>query len=361
MKSKKNNKAASKLKSLKEEEIASQEDENLLDEEIPFEDKESRTSAALDDILNAETQAEEPQFSSGESAEYAPQEHASTQVYSSSQNYTEREDQGDMERGDEGTDILTDHQLSSSEENGDNTAVDHESTYREITSGRAVQQETERVSYGDVYENESASEGVQSVDGLLKQAEHLRIAQEKINDLERELDELRRQNHELSNDAESIATLNESYSGQIENLKMELTHVRLTLAEEIKILRHSMHEKERQLGEFKQSNADLKAKVESNFKSIRKRERDLEYRLELAKVDEAALLKSKDKMILELRRDLEKKEQERSAFERKNKEHFQKIQEQQQTVRTVVRALRIALTRLEGDFGVDFEVLKKAE
>ena len=36
-------------------------------------------------------------------------------------------------------------------------------------------------------------------------------------------------------------------------------------------------------------------------------------------------------------------------------------QQQQQTVRSVVRALRIALTRLEGDFGVDLETFKKAE
>lgn len=349
MKSKKN-KAATKLKSLKEEEISSSEDENLLDEEIQFEDKDGKTDLADDADLPLS-------FASENDAEENP----STQVYTSSstQNYTERENNSDMEHGEEGTDILSDHQMDST--HAENTEAGNESTYREITTGRGVSNETERVSYGDVYENDTMASGIQSVDGILKQSEHLRIAQDKINDLETELDDLRKQNHELSNDAESIATLNEAYSGQIENLKMELTHMRLTLGEEIKILRHSMHEKERLIGEMKQSNADLKSKVESNFKSIRKRERDLEYRLELAKVDEAALLKTKDKMILDLRRELEKKEQERSAFERKNKEHFQKIQEQQQTVRTVVRALRIALTRLEGDFGVDFEVLKKAE
>lgn len=352
MKSKKN-KAASKLKSLKEEVISSNEDENLLDEEIPFESKYDKTSIASD--------SSDGEHSFGVSTSGVG-ENPETAVFSSAtHNYTEREDgASDMEHGEEGTDILSENQIDKT----DVASADiNESTYREITTGRSgVHPESERVSYGDVYENDTmASMQGQSVDGILKQSEHLRIAQDKINELEKELDELRRQNHELSNDAESIATLNETYSGQIENLKMELTHIRLTLSEEVKILRHSMHEKERQLNEMKQSNSDLKSKVESNFKSIRKRERDLEYRLELAKVDEAALLKSKDKMILDLRREVEKKEQERTAFERKNKEHFQKIQEQQQTVRTVVRALRIALTRLEGDFGVDFEVLKKAE
>jgi predicted nucleic acid-binding Zn-ribbon protein len=108
-------------------------------------------------------------------------------------------------------------------------------------------------------------------------------------------------------------------------------------------------------------NADLKSKVEANFKQIRKRERDLEYRLELIKAEEATLLKTKDKTILDLRRRIDKLDQEMQAYRDKNKEHFDKLQQQQQTVRGVVRALRIALTRLEGDFGVDFEVLKKAE
>lgn len=352
MKSKKN-KAASKLKSLKEEDVPLADDENPLDELILFDDKEDKTSTA-DEVHQYNDGISIPTATAADSDDRI----ATRIIASSNQNYTEREGSSDMEHGDEGTAVLSENDLPGSD--SPDTHTENESTYREITTGRGIHTETERVSYGDVYENDSMASN-SSVDGILKQSEHLRIAQDKINDLERELDELRRQNHELSNDAESIATLNESYSGQIENLKMELTHIRLTLSEEIKILRHSMHEKDRVITEMRQTNSDLKSKVESNFKSIRKRERDLEYRLELAKVDEAALLKTKDKMILELRRDLEKKEQERGAFERKNKDHFQKIQEQQQTVRTVVRALRIALTRLEGDFGVDFEVLKKAE
>jgi len=142
---------------------------------------------------------------------------------------------------------------------------------------------------------------------------------------------------------------------------VEIVDSRETATQEIRILKDTLLDKERQAHELKQSNADLKSKVETNFKQIRKRERDLEYRLELAKVEETTLLKSKDKTILELRRRIDKLEQEMEAYREKNKEHYQKLQQQQQTVRGVVRALRIALTRLEGDFGVDFEVLKKAE
>ena len=368
MKTKKT-KAAQKLKILKEKETAVIEGENLLDAEISF-----------NDVLESQVDSSQG-FARKKSSDHRDSYQGdATDVIDShirgeislnvsaideghrSQNPSEPYG----ERGDEGTVVLPENEKDDPSEvtQGRRGPGAFETTYREITAGRSQSKEAEKVSYGDVYENDSLhlnGSPSETVDGLLKKSEHLRIAQEKINDLENEVEDLRKQNHELANDAESIASLNESYSAQIENLKMELTHVKLTLGEEAKILRHSMYEKERTIAELKQTNGDLKSKVEHNFKSIRKRERDLEYRLELAKVDEAALLKSKDKMILDLRRELEKKDQEKTAFERKNKEHFQKIQEQQQTVRTVVRALRIALTRLEGDFGVDFEVLKKAE
>ena len=235
-------------------------------------------------------------------------------------------------------------------------------THREITAGRELNNK-EKVSYGDVHKMESQSdEGAHgSVEGLLKQAEHLRLAQEKINDLENELEELRRENDEIMSVADTFKTLSEEYYENMERLKADLGDSRDTAQQENRILKDTLQEKDRQLYELKQANADLKSKVEANFKQIRKRERDLEYRLELIKAEEATLLKTKDKSILELRRRIDKMDQEMEAYREKNKEHYEKLQQQQQTVRGVVRALRIALTRLEGDFGVDFEVLKKAE
>lgn len=240
------------------------------------------------------------------------------------------------------------------------TGTDNESTYREITAGRHSSRDTEKVSYGDVYEAEDSGANIE-VGGLLKQVEHLRLAQEKINDLETEIEDLRRENDELLSAADTFKTLSEDYAEQIDKLKVELVESRDTAQQENRILKETLMDREKQNYELKQSNADLKSKVETNFKQIRKRERDLEYRLEMAKVEETTLLKTKDKSILELRRKIDKLEQEMEAYRDKNKEHYQKLQQQQQTVRGVVRALRIALTRLEGDFGVDFEVLKKAE
>ncbi len=233
-----------------------------------------------------------------------------------------------------------------------------ESTHVEITAGRE-NRDKEKISYGDVYKLDSPSE--EPAGGMLNHMEHLRLAQEKINDLEDEVEELRRENDEIMSVADTFKALSEEYYEQMERLKSGLVDSRETATQENRILKDTLQDKDKQIHELKQTNSDLKSKVEANFKQIRKRERDLEYRLELVKAEEATLLKTKDKTIIELRRKIDKLDQEMEVYREKNKEHYEKLQQQQQTVRAVVRALRIALTRLEGDFGVDFEILKKAE
>jgi DNA repair exonuclease SbcCD ATPase subunit len=337
MKSKKS-KIASRLESLKEDDL-SVEDKSLLDEEIAFEGEERTANSSSPNLV-------EPSYDQQQTTRVAAPAPPAARKKPA--------------REDEGTAVLSEESDPRAPTQVTQSQSENESTYREITAGRNSRQETERVSYGDVYENDGGAGG-ESVEGLLKQAEHLRLAQEKINELESEIEDLRRENDELLSAADTFKALSEEYFEQLEKLKVEILDSRETAQQEIRILKESLHERDKQANELKQTNADLKSKVETNFKQIRKRERDLEYRLELAKVEETTLLKTKDKTILELRRRIDKLDQEMEAYREKNKEHYQKLQQQQQTVRGVVRALRIALTRLEGDFGVDFEVLKKAE
>ncbi len=331
MKSNKN-KLLKKLEGLKKKEVTTIAlDSDPMDQEIPFERDEQTavTHSGADDASVAS----------------APQ-----QIFSIP---TPRKDNEE-----DGTAVLSDIKQFNAEPS---VFRNEDNTYREITAGRE-NRDKEKISYGDVYKMDSPSDNdSESVGGMLKQSEHLRLAQEKINELENELEELRRDNDEIMSVADTFKALSEEYYEQMEKLKSDLIDSRETSQQENRILKETLQEKDKQLYELKQTNADLKSKVEANFKQIRKRERDLEYRLELVKAEEVTLLKTKDKTILELRRRIDKLDQEMEAYRDKNKEHYEKLQHQQQTVRAVVRALRIALTRLEGDFGVDFEVLKKAE
>ncbi len=188
----------------------------------------------------------------------------------------------------------------------------------------------------------------------LKQSEHLRIAQRKINDLEDEVAKLRRENEDLASAAETFKKLNDEYYGDIENLKSKLHDVKQTSTQEIKLLKQINQNKDKQIIECKQQIDDYKSRIDNNFQRVRKREKDLEHRLEIAKMEEAAVIKSKDQLILDLKRRIDEVGNESNNFRKKSQENYKELQKKQQVVRGVIRALRIALTKLEGDDDSDF-------
>lgn len=191
-------------------------------------------------------------------------------------------------------------------------------------------------------------------DGHLKQSEHLRIAQRKINDLEDEVAKLRRENEDLASAGETFKKLNDEYYSEIENLKSKLHDNKLTSNQEIKLLKRIHQTKDKQINELKQEIDEYKSRIDNNFNRVRKREKDLEHRLEIAKIEEAAVVKSKDQLILDLKRRIDEISNESDNFRKKSQENYKELQKKQQVVRGVIRALRIALTKLEGDDESDY-------
>lgn len=185
--------------------------------------------------------------------------------------------------------------------------------------------------------------------GQLKNSEHLRIAQRKINELEEELTKLRRENDDLASAGDTYKKLNDEYYGEIENLKTKLYDHKQTSNQEIKLLKRIGQNKDKQITEFKQQIDEFKSRIDNNFQRVRKREKDLEHRLEIAKIEDAAVVKSKDQLILDLKRRIDEISLESDNFRKKSQENYQELQKKQQVVRGVIRALRIALTKLEGD------------
>ncbi len=193
-----------------------------------------------------------------------------------------------------------------------------------------------------------------AVEGHLKQSEHLRIAQRKINDLEDEVSKLRRENEELASAGETFRKLNDEYYNEIENLKMKGQDHKQTSHQEITLLKKINQNKEKQILELKQQIDEYKSRIDNNFHRVRKREKDLEHRLEIAKIEEAAVIKSKDQLILDLKRRIDEVSTESDNFRKKSQENYKELQKKQQVVRGVIRALRIALTKLEGDDDSDY-------
>ena len=66
-------------------------------------------------------------------------------------------------------------------------------------------------------------------------------------------------------------------------------------------------------------------------------------------MESATLVSTKDKMILDLKRQIDQLTHEHDYAKTKTQELFNQYKDKQETQRRVVRALRIALTILEGD------------
>jgi len=195
----------------------------------------------------------------------------------------------------------------------------------------------------------------------LQQSEHLRIAQKKINSLEEEVESLRREVEAVGSAGETFKKINDEYYSTIEVLKQKLSDLKKTYTQESTLLKKINASKEKQITELKQAKDELKSRLDNNFRNVRNREKDLEHRLEIAKMEEAAVIKSKDQLILDLKRKIDRIQTESENFRQKSQENYRELQDKNQVIRGVSRALRIALTKMDGGVDIDTDDVADVE
>lgn len=188
-----------------------------------------------------------------------------------------------------------------------------------------------------------------TAEAALKQSESLRIAQGRITALEEELERLRRENEQLATAGETLRRRSDELLAKSESIEVSAREAQRIFEEEKKVLRGQLQGKDRESVELRQRLDEMENRLENNFKKIRVRERELEHRLEIVKMESATLVSTKDKMILDLKRQIDQLSHESEYAKQKTQELFNQYKDKQETVRRVVRALRIALTILEGD------------
>ncbi len=197
--------------------------------------------------------------------------------------------------------------------------------------------------------DQSSGAPFSSSEAALKQSESLRIAQSRITELERELERVRRDNESLSTAGDTLRRRADELASKAETFEIQARESSRMLDEEKKVMRGQLQTKDRENHEMRARVEEIETRLESNFKKIRVRERELEHRLEIVKMESATLISGKDKMILDLKRQIDQLHHEGSSAKNKTQELFNQYKDKQETIRRVVRALRIALTILEGD------------
>lgn len=230
--------------------------------------------------------------------------------------------------------------------------------------GRVIRPEQEpqtKVSFGPP--KAGIPQGPVSVtDAQLMQAENLKLSQDRITQLEREVERLREENEMLASAAEIAKRKAEDHLARAEHLERERSENSNQADAEIQIYKENMIEKEREIARLKQKVEELDHRLKNDLKKIRVRERELENRLELAKLEKNALARAKDEAILDLKRSIDQVNSELETYKERCVDLTMKIDSHHEQLNRTVRALRLALANLEvSDTDNPAIPLKKAE
>jgi chromosome segregation ATPase len=225
----------------------------------------------------------------------------------------------------------------------------------------------EKISFGVA--KPSARSGVpishSFTDAQLQQADSLKLAQKRILDLESHLERLRSDNEQLSGVTEIAKSREEELLMRIQNLEKSRAELREQGSQDLSILRDNLQNKEFEGARLKMRVEELEGRLQADLRKIRVRERELENRLELTKMEKTTLLKAKDDNILDLKRKLDQMHTELEMYKQKCLELNQKIEANNDQFSRTVRALRLALTNLEANdatmSSLTLTALKKAE
>jgi DNA repair exonuclease SbcCD ATPase subunit len=226
------------------------------------------------------------------------------------------------------------------------------------TTNHRTNQNTVRRHAGEVDEQVRAGVGRFAIlrtgaptptDASLAQAENLRIAQGRILELEGELERLRQSNEHLASAGELLRKKADENMAQVEAFSAKFSNLETSHEEERALLQKTLQTKDNDLSALKNKVEEMEMRLTTNIQKVRVRERELENRLELVKMESQALLRSKDEMILDHKRQIDQLNMELDNYRTKGQDLNKQIQEKQELLRRTVKALRLALSMLEGD------------
>lgn len=186
-----------------------------------------------------------------------------------------------------------------------------------------------------------------SSDSNLAHAENLRIAQEKILDLEKENEKLRSQNEELIAASEIVKERADLLTGQLHEFKADRDSLEQSFKNETGILKAQIMRKDAEIVKASMKIEELESRMKFDLKKIRVRERELENRLELIRAEKNALVKSKDDQILDVRRKLDQVQMEVESYRQKCVDLNKVLDTNQESFKRTTRALRLAMANLE--------------
>lgn len=182
----------------------------------------------------------------------------------------------------------------------------------------------------------------------LQQSENLRLAQERITSLEEEIQRLRQENEELITTSDIFKERLDKILAKNDDLKKAHQENREDFITEKKTLMDTLSEQGREIDKLQVKNKELEKRLSNNLQHIRVRERELENRLELIKVDSQTLVREKNRYILQLKQQMERSKIDLDTHKNKYSELKQTFEEHIEQSRRAVRGIQMVMHILKG-------------
>jgi len=193
------------------------------------------------------------------------------------------------------------------------------------------------------------SGSMSSTEASLRHSMNLKKAQEKILELEEMIENQRGENEKLYTASQTFKKHSDELQSRLNDASRELSEQKIQFKEEKQIVLDNMSKTESLLRDMQLEKEQLQARLNSNLKKIRVRERELENRLEIVKLENLSLQRSKDEQLLDLKRQIDDAQFELESYRDKGKVLDLKLEKKKEMLRKTVKALRLALTMLESN------------
>lgn len=183
----------------------------------------------------------------------------------------------------------------------------------------------------------------------LKQSEVLRAAQNRIKELENQVLHLKSENEELTAAGIVFQNKYDEVKEKLEQFEKSLKLNKDINKEEKLVLENLVAKNSAEKSSLEQKVLELKERLQEKFSAMKVRERELENRLILLKSEEQAVIDNKDQIILDLKNKIDQLEIEIESSKNKSKELSHYLMSHKDQIRRTMKALRLALTMLEGE------------
>ena len=192
-------------------------------------------------------------------------------------------------------------------------------------------------------------QSVSSTEVSLRHSMNLKKAQEKILELEKIIEDQRSENEKLFTASQTFKKHSDELQSKLNDVSRDREEQKIQFKEEKQIVLDSMNQTEGLLRDIQLEKEQLQSRLNTNLKKIRVRERELENRLEIVRLENLSLQRSKDEQLLDLKRQIDDAQFELESYRDKGKVLDMKLEKKKEMLRKTVKALRLALTMLESN------------